>query len=97
MEKTLKAELIFCGTLVLVILIFDWIPPQSVPLALNLTAIGETITAINPLATLIGTALTIILAIASLYGKIKGYLEHRRWNKKYGESRTPVVIGVNGS
>jgi hypothetical protein len=68
--------------------------PQSTAMWLNLTAANEFLVSLNPLFTTIGSAIGVVIGLATLIGLIKRYAEGQRRKKKYGESRTPVVVNA---
>ena len=96
-ENLFIGQLACLGLLVLGITFLDAGYSQSATFFINVTAIGEATALVNPIAVFIGSALGSIVVIAKLIGIIKGHLQRRRWNKKYGESQTPVVINASGS
>jgi TRAP-type C4-dicarboxylate transport system permease small subunit len=95
MRESLSTRLTVLATVILVgflILSQAGANPRATSNFINFTAINEVIMSVNPLVTIVGSVIATILVLANLYGIIKGYLERRNWNKKHGESRTPVII-----
>jgi ABC-type Co2+ transport system permease subunit len=59
---------------------------------LNSTGATDVAVSLDPFITTLTTAITGIFCLASLIILIRDWLENRRWKKKYGENRTPVVF-----
>jgi hypothetical protein len=65
--------------------------PQSLGMWINSTATDVAVS-INPYVTTIVSAITGVFYLVSLIVIIRKLLEERRYKKRYGESRTPVVF-----
>ena len=74
-----------------------WANPESSPSFINFTAAGEVLVSIDPLTRIFSAVASSAFALASLFVLIKRFLRGRNWKKKYGESRTPVVIEASVS
>lgn len=91
-----KSSLIVVGCLVFAIFLSGFVLNDSTSqnsfIAINATAVVEQL---SPFSSLFASLSAGILSLAGLLVLVQKYLESRRMNKKYGESRTPVVIDAS--